>query len=383
MNKFFTYLRQQFKTEMCVPLLMVTLFILTSPVWTHAAGNVQVIGVPNGGVTPDAEIDSQGIIHLVYVSGEKNVGEDVYYVKSVDNGKHFSPPIRVNSEAGTAHPGGAYRGPDIAVGKANQVHVVWYVNAYQRKLPKDQWGVFYAHLNASETAFVAARNLNRLPSDNYSLAADGNGKVAVLWTAGKAYMNLSNDGGKTFSSTVTVEKADPCECCATRAYFSTSGNLYFAYRDKAENMRDMYLMTLTDGHEAFSKEKLSATPWKIEGCPMTGTYLTGRFTTQSGKGENLVAGWETKGKIYFAHLSPDGGLRPPGEIKVAEFGKYPVVLTASDGTTLVAWKNGLKLEWRMYDGNGKPKGSLESASVDNSHRPAGVVTMAGDFLLFP
>jgi|SRR5438445_13061973 len=74
-----------------------------------------------------------------------------------------------------------YRGPDLAVGKGGLVHVIWYNNGYQRKLPQDQWGVMYSHLNSEGTAFVPSRNLNHKPSDNYSLAADNSGRVAVVW----------------------------------------------------------------------------------------------------------------------------------------------------------------------------------------------------------
>ena len=202
----------------------------------------------------------------------------------------------------------------------------------------------------------------------------------------QVYLNLSNDGGETFSDTVVVEKADPCECCGSRAYFATNGDLYFAYRDKAENMRDMYLMLLKHGSDAFTRKRLGVTPWKIEACPMSGTYLTGGAVSQPGRGEsaeNLVAGWETKGRIYFAQLSPDGRMLPPGEIKAAAFGKYPTVLGAPDGTTLVAWKSGQDLQWQVYDQSGKPQGGQASVPADSPHRPGGVVTSAGNFILFP
>lgn len=364
-------LRRRLKTGMFTSLWMLTLVVLAGPARADAAGGVEVIQTPNGGIVPDAEVDGRGVIHLVYVSGE-----DVCYVKSSDRGKTFSPPIRVNSEPGTAY-GGKYRGPDVAVGKRGRVHVVWYTNAYQRKLPKDQWGVFYAHLNASGTTFEPARNLNRRPSDNFSLAADGRGRVAVFWTARGAYVNLSEDGGKTFSDSTAIDRADPCECCATRAYFSPDENLYFFYRDKAENVRDMHLMVLPDGGKAFSREKVSLTSWKINACPMTGASLTGR------DGEGLAAGWETQGQVYFARLDEAGRALSPQEVKVSERGKYPVVLSASDGTALVAWKNGTTLGWQVYDASGRPQGDPGSMPVSNPHRPAGVVTKEGDFLLFP
>ena len=151
----------------------------------------------------------------------------------------------------------------------------------------------------------------------------------------------------------------------------------FFYREKAENIRDMHLMVLKDGHKTFSKEKVSQTSWKINACPMTGASLTG------GDGEGLAAGWETQGRVYFARLKDAGRALPSGEVQVAERGKYPVVLRAPDGTFLVAWKDGSTLAWQAYDASGRPQGGPGSAQVGNPHRPAGAVTRDGHFLIFP
>src|SRR4051812_34735242 len=82
---------------------------------TYAAlgvDRVQVVNVTGRGEVPDAEIDAKGTVHLAYVSGQ-----DAYYAKSSDQGKTFSPPLRINSEPGTVHPPNMFRGPDIALGK--------------------------------------------------------------------------------------------------------------------------------------------------------------------------------------------------------------------------------------------------------------------------
>ena len=348
--------------------------ILWGYVWAEPPERVQVVRAPNGGVVPDAEVDSEGRIHLAYVTGH-----DLYYVKSVDGGKTFSKPIRVNSEAGTVQ-SGKYRGPDLELGKDGQVHVIWYTTAYHRHLPKDQWGVHYSQLDSSTNTFVPSRNLNHQPSDNYSLAADREGTVAVFWTAHGLYLNLSRDDGKAFSKPQVVhQRVDPCECCATRAHFSPNGNLFSLYREKANNLRDMYLLALLKDEAAFSLGKLSGKPWKINGCPMTGTFLSG------GKDEGLVAAWETKGQVYFARLDQRGQILPPGEIRTPGEGikKYPVVLSAPEGTVLVAWKKESKLEWQLYDPAGNSQGDPGWAAGGNPHRPTGVVTKEGKFVLFP
>src|SRR5437870_960921 len=95
----------------------------------HAAERVQVVPTPNNGAVPDAEMAQDGVIHVAYVTGE-----NAFYVASADNGKTFSAPLRINSQPDRVHPANLFRGPDLALGKDGQVHVVWYSNAFQRKL---------------------------------------------------------------------------------------------------------------------------------------------------------------------------------------------------------------------------------------------------------
>src|SRR6185503_19204800 len=132
--------------------LFVALMFFTPP--SIPAGHVQVISTPEKGEVPDAEIDEKGTVHVAYV-----LREEAFYAKSED-GKTFSKPLRINSEPGTVHPANMFRGPDLAIGKNGRVHVIWYVNAYQRKLPKDQWGVFYSYIYPRQAGFAKIRNFN-------------------------------------------------------------------------------------------------------------------------------------------------------------------------------------------------------------------------------
>jgi hypothetical protein len=334
-----------------------------------AGERVQIVRTPNNGAVPDVEVDRNGTVHIAYVAGQ-----DAFYSKSTNSGKTFSESVKINSEPDSVHPPNMFRGPDLALGKGGRVHVIWYVNAYQRKLPQDQWGVFYSHFDPAQNAFAAARNLNHKPSDNYSLAANDNGDVAVVWMAGKLFVNASRDNGETFANSELVSVADPCECCASRALFSQDGTLCIDYREKANNMRDMYLLMRAKGESTFSRQKISSTPWQVNACPMAGTFLAG---TKNG----LVMAWETRGQIFYARLDPAKGLLQSKEIKAAAKGKWPVVLAAPDGTVLVSWKEGSTLAWQLHDTADKPIGTSEWQPSHNAHRHAGVVTKDGNFLL--
>jgi hypothetical protein len=317
---------------------------------------------------PDAEISADGAIHIAYVGGK-----DAWYVKSIDDGKTLSAPLRINSEPGTVHPPNMFRGPDLALGKNGRVHVIWYVSAYQRKLPKGEWGVFYSYLDPGISAFAPSRNLNHKPSDNYSLAADEQGTVAVVWMAGKMVVSLSDDNGATFKD-LSVPIADPCECCASRALFTGESVLSIAYREKENNMRDMQLLRKASGQSSFTRQKISSIPWQLNACPMTGAFLS------SGKTGPVMA-WETRGAISYARLDVINSLTAPKEIKAAAKGKWPIALAAPDGAVLVSWKSGNTVYWQLHDASDKPVGEVQSKPGRNPNRHAGVVTKTGDFLL--
>lgn len=330
----------------------------------YGGERVKILNTPGGGEVPDAEIDDSGAIHVVYVKGE-----NAFYAKSVD-GESFAEPLRINSELNTVHPANMFRGPDVAVGKDGRVHVIWYVNAYQRKRPQDDWGVFYSYLEPGKDKFQPAKNLNRKPSDNYSLAADNRGNVAVVWMAGELFLTSSADNGESFT-TEKVSVADPCECCASRALFDRNGALLMLYRDKAENARNMHLIVREKNSRKFENQKLSSTNWEINACPMTGAFL-------GASGSKTTAAWETKGSAFFARLN---GEFPPNEIKLATRGKWPVAFVAADGAVLASWKQGTTVFWQLFDKNDNPLQEAQSMPSENSHRHAGVVRPDGTFIV--
>ena len=127
-------------------------FCLMTLIVMHAvvAGDalVKVIRVPDGGVQPQAAVDSTGRVHLIYCTGDPAHG-DVFYIMTTDGGK-FSKPIRVNSQVGSVVALGTVRGPQLAIGKDDRVHVAW-MGSSVAELPEGDGGMNAADaLHASE-----------------------------------------------------------------------------------------------------------------------------------------------------------------------------------------------------------------------------------------
>jgi hypothetical protein len=335
-------------------------------------GKVTTVAVPGGGKPVVAKTDKVGAIHLLYESedGPK-------YAKSSDSGLTFGPPMFVVGE-GPRTEGLEYSAWDLAVGKGGRVHVAMSTNAWKLKLPQEEWGYFYASLDPGASAFSPARNINKKPSEGFSLAADDKGNITACWLSDKLYANVSRDNGETFAPYVEIDRTyNPCNCCTTSAAYGEDGRLAVLYREETGNNRDMYLVLWDQDNCRMTRKRVGKTPWKIDGCPMT--YYT--VTSERGR---FVAVWPTKGQIYFARLDGEGIPSKQAEIKTAGSSGMRtgvLALTAPDGSTLVAWKKDGETGWQLYDVEGQPSGPPGSVKSPGNG-VAGAVGKDGNFILF-
>jgi hypothetical protein len=224
--------------------------------------------VPNGGIQPQAVVDANGTLHLIYFKGENAGAGDLFYVRREAGKERFSEPIRINSRPGSACAAGSVRGGQIALGKGGRLHVVW-----------NGVGTDYARLNDSGTAFEEQRNLMRQtdhPDGGGTVAADDAGNVYVAWHGHlkgedgedkrKVWVARSTDEGKTFApeAPAWMEPTGVCACCSTRAFADSKGVVYLLYRSAtAQVNRDTYLLSSEDQGKGFQKALVHK--WKVPG----------------------------------------------------------------------------------------------------------------------
>ena len=340
----------------------------------EAGKRVTTIRVPGAGQVANAHIGADGTVHVLL-----DAADGPQYVNSRDAGTTFSDPMSV-VDAASQNPGLKFHAADLAVGKDGRVHVAMANNAWKLKLPQEEWSLYYASLAPRAKAFSPVRNLNRKPSEGFSLAADDSGAVTACFLSGKLFAMVSRDNGETFTASAELNPAwNPCDCCTTSAAYGADGRLALLYREETDNERDMFVVLWDprDGTKPL-RTRISATSWKLAACPMT-------YFTINPADSGYVATWPTKGQVYFARLDKDGAVLPPGEIRTpgtAGMRTGLLALSASDGATLVAWKNKEILGWQVYDPKGQPQGEPGSATSPGSGA-AGVVLRNGRFLVFP
>lgn len=341
-----------------------------------AASRVEIVRIPGASNVMKAQRTADGAIHVLFGSAP----EGPQYVKSTDGGKTFSAPLAVVDAASRSRKAGLeFIVWDFMVAPDGRVHVAIGNNAWKLKLPDEEKGYFYTSLAPGAKEFTPLRNLNHQPSEGFSLAAAPNGVVTTNFLAGKIYTMGSQDGGATFSPSQELSPAlDPCKCCGTSTTYGPDGRMAMLYREETNNERDIYLVLADKNGGAPKRTRISATPWKLEGCPMT--YFTIR-PTETG----YLAAWPTKGQIYFSRLDKDGVVLPPGEIKTpGTHGMRTglVALSAPDGATLIVWKNQDTLGWQLYDAKGEANGSAGS-EPSPSTGAAAVALPDGHFMVFP
>jgi hypothetical protein len=330
--------------------------------------SVKVMRVLNGGIQPQAAVDRQGTIHLIYFQGDP-AGGDVYYTRLIPGKEQFSESIQVNSTHGSSIAIGNIRGPQMAIGKNGRIHVAW--NGSDKAVPKGPHGespLIYTRQNDARSSFEPERNVI---TSSYgldgggSVAADWAGNVYVAWHAPRpgakgednrcVWIAQSTDEGKTFSAERQAysESTGACGCCGMKAFADSEGKVYLLYRTAREAVhRDMFLLTSKVPSARYQGDNLHE--WEGGICPMS-------MESFHQSGNTVLAAWETGDQVYFGRINSKDGKRsapihPSGD---ANRRKFPVLAANDRGQILLAWTEGMgwqkggSVAWQIFDKDGK------------------------------
>lgn len=394
--------RRQRLAALLVPAVLATVLATataTAAAADEAPARVRLVRPPSGGIQPQAVCDPSGVIHVVYLAGDR-AACDVFVTRLEPGADAFGPPVRVNSEPGSAVALGTIRGAQLALGRGGRLHVAW--NGSKGARPENPNGgapMLYARSDPAGTAFEPQRNLMRGTTaldGGGTVAADEAGRVVVAWHGrrpddpeGEDHRRLfvarSDDDGATFAaeSPALPGHTGACPCCGTRALAGAGDALYLLFRAATFTVdRDLMLLTSHDRGDHFTARRLD--PWHATMCPMSSESLA------AGAGV-VVAAWETKGQVYFCRLDPRTG-RASRRVHPRGAGgnrKHPSVAVNPRGAVALAWaedttfQRGGSLCWRVFDPSDRPTpttGRLDSG-IPLSGLPTVVATPDGSFTI--
>lgn len=348
---------------------------------TTLSESVTLLRVPEGGRLPRAVVDDAGTVHLVYFQGEPRAG-DLLYVTRAPGVRTWSAPQFVNSQPGTVVGIGPIDGGQIALGKNNRLHVVWF------KLGRTEF--LYTRTNDDGTAFepqfalAGGVGVEAGPS----VAADREGSVYVVWHTGlppdaerSVYMAVSHDNGQIFETArpVNADAEGVCDCCGLHAMADRAGAVRVSYRGAGDNVRrGQRLLTSHDAGRTFTDELIA--PWEINACPISTTSLT------DGP-DGMLVSWETAGQVYvsdvdtLAHRASPAGTAE-GRRKnpaVAVNGRGERLLVWGDG---ISWQSGGTFHWQLFDAAGEATADHGAGpAIPDGSLPAVVTEPDGTFLV--
>src|SRR3954452_14883889 len=153
--------------------------------WAGDESNiVQMVKTPQNGLQPQAVVDSEGVIHLIYLHGDPSAA-DIAYLRKDPRDQTFSAPICVNSQPGSAIALGTVRGGQLAVSTSGRVHVAWNgSSSAEPKGPRNSAPMLYTRWNHETSRFEPQRSVMTLAGGldgGGTLMTDGGRHVYVAW----------------------------------------------------------------------------------------------------------------------------------------------------------------------------------------------------------
>jgi hypothetical protein len=298
--------------------------------------------------TPAVGIDPKSnTLYITYFKNETN-GGNLYIQKSVDMGKTFSEPVRVNDVKDSIGIDAQWSSPALGIGPNNDIHLVWYKADHSQPeiYPYGQVTLQYSRSTDGGNTFTPV--INPAPDDpkgeqsypfiavspddqvyisylnlDYNIPTDISGTPTVLRVVS------SQDGGNTFKKSA-ISDHSACQCCSTVVEFGPQNDLYVSSRstfqqgptNQSDNsfitetgqnvtiIRDITVARSTDGPQAqnfTTPVQVGNDRWFMNGCPDAGPGM------DFDKSGNLHIAWFTgseyapQGPGFYYTTSTDEG----------------------------------------------------------------------------
>jgi hypothetical protein len=273
------------------------ILLVTGASFAHAAGP-NVIASGNGERTPkqpQAAIGHDGSIHIVF-----GVGNTVQYTNSTDGGSTFAKSANTFEVPNMSL--GMRRGPRIAATK--DAIVVTAVGGKLGR-GKDGDVLAWRSMNAGKTWLGPVRVNDKADSAREGLHAMAAGEDGSLWCVwldlrfrkSEIYAARSIDGGETWEPNIRVYQSPDgsvCQCCHPSVIVQGT-KLVIMFRNLLSGNRDMYVMSSTDNGKTFTTaEKLGHGTWPLDACPMDGGMLAALID------DTIETAWRRDDKVYLA-----------------------------------------------------------------------------------
>ncbi|HUP41155.1 MAG TPA: sialidase family protein [Vicinamibacterales bacterium] len=331
-------------------------------------GQPTTLGLPGAvNATPSLAVVGRAIAAVWSVS--RDGAADVYLAMSSDGGATFSPPRRVNDQAGDASANNEQPPRVVMTGPASAraVTVVWSKRNEEGAQRSRRDAVRMARSTDGGRTFSPARFTHDPAASGArgweSLTVGSDGSVHVVSLDGRDagrkmaehakqsgiphkgqppqdiyHATIAPDGGIAESLIAT----GVCFCCKTAVAVNARGVVYAAWRHIFPgSMRDIAFATSRDGGRSFDPlVRVSEDNWELNGCPEDGpTLAVDRAGVIHIAWATVVNGAEPEKALFYA-TSRDGKIfsaRARLPVASGVTPGHPQLTLTADGGAAIVW----------------------------------------------
>jgi len=343
-----------------------------------SAGDPVIVASGKGANTPSqpqVAVGSEGSVHLVY-----GTGDAVQYCQSLDGGTTFGKAMQAFRVPNMSL--GMRRGPRVV--KTKDAIVITAIGGQIGK-GRDGDVVAWRSMDDGKTWKGPVRVNDTADSAREGLHAMTSGLDGSIWCVwldlrdkkSEIYATVSKDNGATWEANQCVYRSPDgsvCECCHPSVV--VSGNcVHVMFRNSIDGDRDMYVTSSKDDGKSFSPgKKLGSGTWTLDACPMDGGMLAagpkGLLETVWRRDENVYAAtgdgspevllgkgqqpWiaaTSKGSVIVWTAGREGDLLVQSSVsgqpqKLARGARDPMITAGSNGTgpVIACWESRLNGE---------------------------------------
>ena len=247
-------------------------------------------------------------INILYAAHDENGRQNLFMSKTKNIGDSFSGSKRVNPEGEIINAHGE-NGPKLRSGSGRGIFAAWVAKRDIKFSRSMNFGrSFGPPLRVNDDKGKASQSflsMDVAPNGSIFLAwLDGRDKGSAKHGTSAIYIARSMDQGKTFEKNIKVA-GDVCPCCRPAVAFGNNGEIFVSWRHVYNgNERIIVVATSTDGGITWNEPvKTTNTGWKINGCAHSGPtmkYLNGKLfiTWYTGK--------DNKARLRLAYSGDQG-----------------------------------------------------------------------------
>lgn len=247
---------------------------------------------------PQACIDSNGTAHVAF-----GVGNDVYHC-TVRDDKTSTPKVAFQIPNMSL---GLRRGPRIA--RSNSSVVITAIGGLEGK-GKDGDILCFRSMDEGKT-WIGPNRVNDVEGSAreglHAMTASDDGTLWCVWLdlrdrGTKLFVSKSIDQGATWTKNVLAYRSPSgsiCECCHP-SILAQGSWVHILFRNSLKGDRDMYLASSNDHGETFGQAiRIGDKNWALNACPMDGGMLAvdhrGQMLTTYRRSQNVfIAGNSTQ-----------------------------------------------------------------------------------------